>query len=109
MVPFKYWGSFSKSQLHFTKISELFWEQCDIPVGDLCVSSDKHQKHTVTVEEILNSFESKSHLESHVENVDPNYNLQEVVRCHICETPGPSLHCEVCYVCLCELRRETSF
>lgn len=29
-------------------------------------------------------------------------NLQDVVRCHICETPNPALHCEMCNTHLCK-------
>lgn len=28
--------------------------------------------------------------------------FQDVVRCHLCETPSPSLHCDVCHTHLCE-------
>lgn len=33
--------------------------------------------------------------------MDPEYSLQDVVRCHLCETPSPSLQCNVCdkHVC----------
>lgn len=33
--------------------------------------------------------------------MDPRYSLQDVVRCHLCETPEPSLHCEICNIHLC--------
>lgn len=33
--------------------------------------------------------------------MDPEYSLQDLVRCHICETPGPSLHCDICDRHLC--------
>ena len=29
--------------------------------------------------------------------------LQDVIRCHICETPVPSLHCENCQIYLCSV------
>lgn len=33
--------------------------------------------------------------------MDPECSLQDVVRCHLCETPEPPLHCDVCdnHVC----------
>lgn len=34
--------------------------------------------------------------------MDPEYSRQDVVRCHLCETPGPSLYCEICDISLCE-------
>lgn len=34
--------------------------------------------------------------------MNPEYSLQDVVRCHLCETPGPSLYCEICDISLCE-------
>ncbi|XP_034329604.2 B-box type zinc finger protein ncl-1-like [Magallana gigas] len=33
--------------------------------------------------------------------MDPEYNLQDVVRCHLCETPVPPLHCVICNIHLC--------
>lgn len=33
--------------------------------------------------------------------MDPDYNLQDVVRCHLCETPEPQLHCEICNKHVC--------
>lgn len=33
--------------------------------------------------------------------MDPEYSLQDLVRCHICESPGPSLHCDICDKHLC--------
>lgn len=33
--------------------------------------------------------------------------FQDVVRCHLCETPSPSLHCDVCHTHLCEDCEET--
>eukprot|EP00105_Crassostrea_gigas_P034753 XP_019918901.1 PREDICTED: translocation protein SEC63 homolog [Crassostrea gigas] len=34
--------------------------------------------------------------------MDSEYSLQDVVRCHSCETPVPTLHCDVCDVHLCK-------
>uniref|UniRef100_K1PTN6 Tripartite motif-containing protein 3 n=1 Tax=Magallana gigas TaxID=29159 RepID=K1PTN6_MAGGI len=34
--------------------------------------------------------------------MDPEYSLQDVVRCHLCETPVPSLHCVICNMHLCK-------
>nr|XP_034329565.1 uncharacterized protein LOC117690198 [Crassostrea gigas] len=35
-------------------------------------------------------------------SLDPEYSLQDVVRCHLCETPAPSLHCVNCSIHLCK-------
>lgn len=41
--------------------------------------------------------------------MDPEYSLQDLVRCHICETPGPSLHCDICYnICVDIVRKNIS-
>lgn len=34
--------------------------------------------------------------------MDPNYSLQDVIRCHLCEVSVPSLHCDICDTHLCE-------
>ncbi|XP_052706014.1 uncharacterized protein LOC128181592 [Crassostrea angulata] len=34
--------------------------------------------------------------------MDPEYSLQDVVRCHLCETPVPPLHCVICNRHLCK-------
>nr|XP_034330772.1 uncharacterized protein LOC105329761 [Crassostrea gigas] len=34
--------------------------------------------------------------------MDPEYSLQDVVRCHLCETPVPPLHCVICKIHLCK-------
>lgn len=33
--------------------------------------------------------------------MDPEYSLQDVVLCHLCETPTPPLHCENCGKHMC--------
>lgn len=33
--------------------------------------------------------------------MDPDYNLQGVVRCHLCETAVPPLHCVFCHKNIC--------
>lgn len=33
---------------------------------------------------------------------DPEFGLQDVVRCQLCETPVPALHCDMCHVDLCK-------
>lgn len=35
--------------------------------------------------------------------MDPEYSLQDVVRCHLCDTPVPPLHCDICDVHLCKI------
>nr|XP_034308093.1 uncharacterized protein LOC117683192 [Crassostrea gigas] len=34
--------------------------------------------------------------------MDPEYNLQDVLRCHLCETPGPPMYCVICNRYLCK-------
>nr|XP_019928780.2 E3 ubiquitin-protein ligase TRIM71 isoform X1 [Crassostrea gigas] len=34
--------------------------------------------------------------------MDPEYSLQDVVRCHLCETPVPPQHCVICNIHLCK-------
>lgn len=34
--------------------------------------------------------------------MDPQYNLQDLVRCHLCDTSVPSLHCTKCNINLCK-------
>lgn len=34
--------------------------------------------------------------------MDSQYNLQDVVRCHLCETPKPQLHCDICNKHVCK-------
>eukprot|EP00105_Crassostrea_gigas_P042118 XP_019926266.1 PREDICTED: uncharacterized protein LOC109619775 [Crassostrea gigas] len=34
--------------------------------------------------------------------MDPEYSLQDVVRCHLCETQVPPLHCVICNLHLCK-------
>ena len=33
---------------------------------------------------------------------DPQYSLQDVIRCDLCETPVPPKYCDICYIHLCE-------
>lgn len=33
--------------------------------------------------------------------MDPEYSLQDVVRCHLCETIDASLYCKICHEYLC--------
>lgn len=34
--------------------------------------------------------------------MDPEYSLQDVIRCDLCETPMPLLHCDICNKHLCK-------
>nr|XP_034308099.1 E3 ubiquitin-protein ligase TRIM71-like [Crassostrea gigas] len=34
--------------------------------------------------------------------MDPEYSLQDVLRCHLCETPGPPMYCDICNKYLCK-------
>lgn len=42
-------------------------------------------------------------------NIDPEYSLQDVVRCLLCETPSPTLQCDICHVRVCDECEETHF
>lgn len=35
-------------------------------------------------------------------NIDPECSLQDVVRCHLCDTPNPPLHCDICEKNVCK-------
>lgn len=45
VVPFKKWGSAIKCQKHSSKMCELYYKQCTIPVCVQCVSSKEHNGH----------------------------------------------------------------
>ncbi|XP_065938886.1 tripartite motif-containing protein 2-like [Magallana gigas] len=34
--------------------------------------------------------------------MDPEFSLQDVLRCHLCETPGPPMYCAICTKYLCK-------
>lgn len=38
--------------------------------------------------------------------MDPEYSLHDVIRCHLCESPGPPLHCVMCRKYLCKYCKE---
>nr|XP_034330767.1 probable E3 ubiquitin-protein ligase MID2 [Crassostrea gigas]XP_034330768.1 probable E3 ubiquitin-protein ligase MID2 [Crassostrea gigas]XP_034330769.1 probable E3 ubiquitin-protein ligase MID2 [Crassostrea gigas]XP_034330770.1 probable E3 ubiquitin-protein ligase MID2 [Crassostrea gigas] len=58
VVPFKYRGSFPKCQKLCTKICDQYCEQCNIPICELCVSSQEHQTHDVV--DILERLKRKT-------------------------------------------------
>lgn len=47
VMPFKMQGSSSVCTKHFSKICDIYCEQCDIAVCVQCVSSKEHKGHTV--------------------------------------------------------------
>lgn len=34
--------------------------------------------------------------------MDPFQEAQDVIRCHLCETPVPPMHCDICNLSLCK-------
>lgn len=34
--------------------------------------------------------------------MDSVYNLQDLVRCYLCETPVPPLYCDTCHIYICK-------
>ncbi|XP_034330775.1 E3 ubiquitin-protein ligase TRIM71-like [Magallana gigas] len=58
VVPFKYRESFPKCQKLCTKICDQYCEQCNIPICELCVSSQEHQTHDVV--DILERLKRKT-------------------------------------------------
>ncbi|XP_065926243.1 tripartite motif-containing protein 2-like [Magallana gigas] len=80
VVPFKYRGAFPKCQKHSTKICDQYCEQCNIPICELCVSSDEHQTHDVG--DILECLENKTQflqkdLQDFEKKIHPKY--QEIL------------------------------
>lgn len=65
----------------------------DIPVSILSLLSDTN----------YNKFHSYC---STWLTMDPEYSLHDVVRCHLCESPGPLIHCVICKEYLCKYYKE---
>ena len=38
--------------------------------------------------------------------MDPVISLQDVLRCHYCETPNPPKHCDICQMHICDVCEE---
>ena len=36
-------------------------------------------------------------------DVDPQFDFQDVIRCHLCDIPNPPMHCDICHENLCKL------
>ena len=35
-------------------------------------------------------------------DADPQFSLQDVIRCHLCDIPNPTMHCDICHENLCK-------
>ena len=33
--------------------------------------------------------------------MDPRHSAQDVLRCDLCEAPGPPMYCDICHIKLC--------
>uniref|UniRef100_K1PVS1 Dynein heavy chain 2, axonemal n=1 Tax=Magallana gigas TaxID=29159 RepID=K1PVS1_MAGGI len=80
VVPFKYRGALPKCQKHSTEICDQYCEQCNIPICELCVSSEEHQTHDVG--DILASLKRKTQflqkdLQDFEKKIHPKY--QEIL------------------------------
>lgn len=54
-----------------------------------------------TWQKIFSSFTEYLWIQSKYLAMNPRCSAQDVLRCHLCETPGPPLYCDICYVHLC--------
>ena len=64
-------------------------EPCHIHLCNSCVVehlSDQSKEHRIVPLNIKGSIDS----------------LQKVIRCDLCETPAPPMHCELCHIHLCK-------
>lgn len=35
-------------------------------------------------------------------DIDPQFDFQDVIRCHLCDIPNPTMHCDICHENLCK-------
>nr|XP_034330761.1 tripartite motif-containing protein 72 [Crassostrea gigas] len=81
-----------------TQDAPLYCEHCQKYTCQDCKEehfSDESKEHKLKLYRII--------------SLDPEYSLQDVVRCHLCETPVPPLHCVICNTHLCKDCEEKHF
>lgn len=94
---------------HFCKtpVPPLHCVICNIHLCEECQGkhiSNESKEYKVVINEYRDSdsVSSKEHHVQDVFNLDPEYSLQDVVRCYLNETKEASLYCDICHQYTCQ-------